>query len=300
MTGEYPLILVEDDHHMIDYLPAGLTKITGIPVTTVQTIEGLTHEIERLNAIPGSPEPVVLLDAGLPGICRFDTVNTVVDLCPRARVIQWTANPSPPTHTGALIDGAYASLEKHPTTLPVLAEVIAWVATGRHWCEPTQAQWFIEMLDTLAHHRQTGKDYVWKSTQLGRLPDDLSPFTDQLADLKNGGAMSADDTWFVAMIKAVSPLWLTDALRTARTALTIYPTKDEAARAIGKQPRALGGDSTRISGRLMPHRFGADASPGARDSAVIRILVKEHQGCVLSDEEHIGILQYRTAAESDD
>lgn len=280
-----PVIVVEDDQHLIRYMPDELGELLGRAVIAVETLGELAVEMERLNADPTLRGPVVLLDPGLPGICRFQTIPLAVERFHRAHIIQWTSNRSIPTHTGALIDGAMASLEKSRTSMPVAAEVVNWVANGRRWCEPDQAQWFVELLDCLAWHKQESKDSVWKMTQLDRLPD-ASVYIDELLDLANGGPMPADDTWFTDLLVMLRRYWLTPSLRRSRTALVLYATQSEASAAIEKTHRAIGGDATRLIGRLMPRRAGEYAASNMRDNAIIRTLVREHNPCELRDEDH--------------
>lgn len=255
----------------------------------VRPLSGYPQMVEALHEIAddaSSIEPIVILDAGIDGICRLETVYRAVNQFPRARVVLWTANREPCGHGGALMDGAYAALPKE-RPLKVLTRVIERVATGRRWCEPDQAQWFVELLEGMDRHVNEQRDHVWQSTELNRIQDrGFNADLDRLKEIARGEPLGPDDTWFAHMLLDLRPFWLPPFLRRALMALCVNETGAEAAHSLGNTTATVGGYRTRISGRLMPHRLTRSGPADPKDFAFIRMLSQLHSVCELAPEDH--------------
>lgn len=295
----HPVVVVENEP-IQQAVAEQLERALGRSVVLVETYPALAAELAKLQLEAGVPEPIVVLDAGIAGICRFDTVKRAVDEFSRARFVQWTAARTVSSHTGALLDGAYASL---PKTEPVstLAGIVDWVATGRRWCQPDQAQWFVELLQCLYSHRDEAKHHVWQSQELDRLPERAvgDAWLRELVEVAEGSDMALDDSWFVKFLDRAQAWWLPPHLRRVRAALAIHPTGATAAAALCIAASTMNGYRTRLAGRLMPHRFLAPMTQD-RDHGLVRLLVASHIPCELPAEDHVFTADATVAAPTED
>jgi DNA-binding NarL/FixJ family response regulator len=284
MTISNPVLMLENEWHQRGSA-AQLGAALGIRIPVYETLSELRKVLDDLADDIAAGEPIVVLDAGVAGICRFETARLAVAEFPRARVILWTADRNPCTHAGALLDGAYAALHK-ARPLATLARVVERVATGRRWCEPGEAQWFADLLACMASQREGSPGHIWQPSELEGLPTNTAMQQEQLLELAKGEPMPANDSWFVQTLTEIHPRWLTPYLRRVQMALALYPTRKEAAAALGMKLTTVNGYASSLSGRLMPHRFISSETPTNNDHGLVRLLSLIHEGCEVARDDH--------------
>jgi CheY-like chemotaxis protein len=289
-----PVVFVEDDQYQVG-AATELEGQLGAPVHLVRSYEGLIDKVTELAEDPELRKPVVVLDPGLPGRCRLDTVqNAVADLGRRALIVQWTASRAVATHTGALIEGARASLPKtHPAA--TLAAVVRRVGDDRFWCEPGQAQWFDDLLLCVQEQSKIEKhSSIWHWSELSNVPEDawFEMMHRKLAEIAEGGEMGANDDWFEGVLTASQRWWLSPRQRQVRTAVLMFPTRGAAATALGVRPGTVDAAATRVGGRLMPYKYLSKTPKAEKDAHwITKTLVEMHIPCELSVEDHLAMFE---------
>lgn len=280
-----PPVIVAEDEWSYQFSAKVIGEALGTDVLLVDTYDELTQAVDALAEDPGAVEPLVVLDAGIPGVCRLDVVRRSVTQMRRARIVLWTAVDHPAVHVGALIDGAFAAIPK-VRSLPTLSEAIRRAASGRRSCEPDQAQFLLDLLGLMERQRTHGEGGTWQDGEVRSLPT-IDAAQARLLAVARGEPMPANDAWFAEILDVVRPRWLPPYLRRALVALSMHTTRGAAAEALGIKTTTLNGYAINLSGRLMPARhLHATFTDDRRDHAFVRALRDVHPACGLEFDEH--------------
>lgn len=280
MTAPTPIVLVEDMWSTADGAQALLSRELHQEVKLATNFDEMVgHTVQFAE----DSNPVIVLDPGIPGICRLEAVRATVRELPRARIIFWSAVEHPASYCGALLDGAYAAIPKR-RPMPSLVRVINRVQAEGLWCEPRQAQWFLDFLLLLRLHSEGSASGTWKTVEVEGLPD-LAQFEQHFEQLALGAPMPQNDGWLVTALKVIQPRWLPPRLRRAQMALAVHGGKrPAAAEACGIARSTMDDYASGLGGRLLPERYVAEDRN--RDNALVRALSEIHSHCELSTEEH--------------
>ncbi len=284
-----PLLMVEDEEAYRDQSDA-ISRRLGRPVDLVGDFPALVARLDEWAADPAAPAPVIVLDPGVPGVCRLDAVRLARKAHPSARIVAWTFNREPAFHSATVLDGALACIQKsRARALDILTGAVERADRGRTWLEPAQAQWFFEFVSLAKLVYVEGKTSIWKHTELeaAGFGGDLEDALAALAAVAEGEPFGDDDRWFQTLLEQCRKLWLTPHLRQTLTALAVFHTRKLAAEAIDKNLGAMNGYCGKLSGRLEPGRHlarAADASAG--ETVLMRWVITNHAGCEQSDADH--------------
>lgn len=282
-----PILLVED----VDVYQAQSERIAdalGRDVEVLPSFGDLVRRLDQLASDSGADAPVVILDPGVPGVCRLDAVRRTRAAHPRARIVVWTYNDEPSFHCASLLDGAMASLWKR-RSIDTVATVVERAKRDRTWCEPDQAQWFIDMVSLAALCYRDGRSTVWQHTELkgAGFDADQDDLLARLREVAEGEPVGDDDRWFTHHLDVCRKVWLAPYLRQALMALALHRTRREAAQAIGKTTNSLNGYCGRLSGRLQPgHHIVSSEGEKGGGPVLMRWLITNHGGCELADADH--------------
>ncbi len=282
-----PILLVENEE-AFQAQRETISTMLGQRIELVTSFSDMTRRLDDLAADPDAAAPVVILDPGVPGVCRLDAVRRTRQAHPRARVVVWTYNREPAFHSASLLDGALASLWKQ-RSIEVLASVVERACSDRAWCEPDQAQWFIEFVTLAKRAYDEGRSNVWQHTELksAGFDSDQTSLLTSLREVAEGEPVDDDDRWFARHLEMCRKIWLTPHLRQALAAIALHRTRREAAEAIGKTTGALNGYCGRLSGRLEPgHHVAPRESETGGGPVLIRWVITNHGGCELDPSEH--------------
>lgn len=277
-----PVVFAENDWAHQDQR-TNLATLLATEVELVENFEALVGLLGRFASEPAGAVPVVVLDPGIPGVCRLDAVRRTILVQPVARIVVWSGSRDPSFHAAALLDGATASLPK-VRPLEVLAEAVRRATAGRLWCEPDQAQWFLDFIAFAKHCDMESRTAVWQQTELKRLQH-IEEYIEQLRDVAEGEPFANDDRWFQNLLAMLRPLWLAPYLRRTLIALALHKSRKAAAEALATPLTTVNGYCTRLSGRLDPAHHLARFKDSS-DLVLLRWLVTNHNGCELPLDEH--------------
>jgi DNA-binding NarL/FixJ family response regulator len=285
MPVHNPVVMVENEW-VQHPLRRQLADALDLDIELVTTFDEMTATLDQL-AADGAPEPIVVLDAGIPGVCRLDAVTSTLDHEPRSRIVLWTADRNLSTHCGALLDGARASLPK-VSPLSTLCAAVEWVASGRIWIEPEQAQWLADFCLCMRTHRAETRETIWKYSELAGLdPTTTESLEAHLRELAQGQPLDPQQRWIHDVIDLVGRHFLPPHLRRVRRALGISFTRKGAAAALDISARSLDGYCGRLAGRLMPERYiRNDSDNPERGHALLRLMIETHNVCELAFADH--------------
>lgn len=280
-----PVIFVEDEW-LGQRVRAELEELIG-PVRPAFDFGALKAEVDSLAQDASAGPPVIVLDPGVPGVCRLEAVRRTRELHAGAVIVVWTATRDPSFLATSLLDGAMAAVSKN-RPLSALATSVGRASSGRYGCDPEQAQWFLDFLSYLndyrANLRQGRGGHVWTDTKVtGRQA--TPEWSQRLEEVATGEPLSADDRWFAELVEFVRSYWLQPYLRQTLTALAIHGSRSQAAEALGKGPRTFDGYCSKLSTLLMPGRYLGDRRKET-GLALAAWVLKNHAGCELATEDH--------------
>lgn len=283
------ILMVEDEEAYRDQRES-IARRLGRPVELIGDFGELVERLDEWAADREAPAPLIVLDPGVPGICRLDAVRLVRKAHPSARVVVWTYNRDAGFHSAAILDGALACIHKSRVrAVDVLATAVERADRDRTWLEPGQAQWFIDFVKLAQNVFLDEKKGVWKHTELksAGFDGDLREALAALAFVAEGEPFGDDDRWFQALLDQCRRIWLTPHLRQALTALAVHRTRKLAAEAIDKKLGAMNGYCGKLSGRLEPgHHLSRPADAKGGETVLMRWVITNHAGCVLPEEDH--------------
>jgi len=290
-----PVVFVEDEWLPRSIRPT-LEEGIGRSVEVAADFIGLATCIAELVADINLEAPIVVLDPGIPGVCRLDAVRRVRQIDDQLVVVVWTSTRARAFLGWCMVDGAVAAVPKQRTER-TLVDAILRAERGRHSLDPEQAQWFGDLLRYMKHCYKKSQSHVWALTELEKVDGlkNLPEWLDALDRAAAGEPIGADDRWLRDLLKLVRSYWMDDHLRRALLALAISPTRASAAEAIGRSPKTMDGYCSKLSGMLLPGRYldqdahGLDAARNSdedRGPSLNDWIVAAHLGCEVADAQH--------------
>jgi DNA-binding NarL/FixJ family response regulator len=211
--------VVAEDQDIID--PSDRLERDG-PMVVV----GRARDFEGLKSLIDSTSPdVALVDLGLPGVCRYDTVRTLREWLEEASirsvgVVAYSAAMSLQSGVWALSDGALAALSKTDLS-KAFVSAIARAALGLPTISADYAQWAIDVQDRRSREG-------W----LKRRAETTSHQRAQLLKLAEGDADVDEDT-VRELASKFSDLFLEPALKAAIRETVVTPTRSAAGKKLG-------------------------------------------------------------------